>query len=97
MAKNVDKSAKRLRGFAALSLKVRKAIAARGGKAAHATGKAHQFTSEEAKIAGRKGGEAVQARGTGHQFSSEEAREAGRKGGRAKQEALRRTPIPPGH
>ena len=31
-------------------------IASRGGKAAHAKGTAHEFTSEEARGAGRKGG-----------------------------------------
>jgi hypothetical protein len=33
-------------------------IARRGGKAAHRAGRAHEFTSEEARIAGRKGGRA---------------------------------------
>ncbi len=33
-----------------------KQIASRGGKAAHAAGKAHQWNSEEARRAGRKGG-----------------------------------------
>ena len=33
-------------------------IARRGGKAAHSAGTAHEFTSEEARIAGRKGGQA---------------------------------------
>lgn len=36
-----------------------RAIASKGGKAAHAKGTAHRFTSEEARIAGRRGGEAV--------------------------------------
>ena len=31
-------------------------IARRGGQRAHELGKAHQFTKEEARIAGRKGG-----------------------------------------
>lgn len=31
-------------------------IAAKGGRAAHAKGVAHQFTSDEARKAGRKGG-----------------------------------------
>jgi hypothetical protein len=35
-----------------------RAIAAKGGRAAHQKGTAHEFTSEEARIAGRKGGEA---------------------------------------
>lgn len=34
-------------------------IASKGGRAAHAKGTAHQFTSEEAREAGRKGGQAV--------------------------------------
>jgi general stress protein YciG len=32
-------------------------IASKGGKAAHEKGHAHEFTSEEARAAGRKGGE----------------------------------------
>lgn len=43
-------------GFAALTLEERRAVAGRGGKAAHAAGKAHTWTSEEARAAGRKGG-----------------------------------------
>ena len=33
-------------------------IASRGGKAAHEKGTAHEFSSEEAREAGRKGGRA---------------------------------------
>lgn len=33
-------------------------IASKGGKQAHETGKAHEWTKEEAKLAGRKGGAA---------------------------------------
>jgi len=44
------------RGFAAMSQEQRRAIASLGGKAAHAMGRAHTYTREEAKIAGRKGG-----------------------------------------
>ena len=36
-----------------------KQIASQGGKAAHAKGSAHEFTSDEARAAGRKGGLAV--------------------------------------
>jgi len=32
-------------------------IAAKGGRAAHEKGTAHEFTSEEAREAGRKGGQ----------------------------------------
>ena len=31
-------------------------ISSRGGRAAHAAGTAHKFTSEEARAAGRRGG-----------------------------------------
>lgn len=34
-------------------------IARKGGQAAHQKGKAHQFTTEEARQAGRKGGQSV--------------------------------------
>jgi len=47
------------RGFASMDPERQKQIASLGGKAAHEKGTAHEFTSEEARIAGRKGGEAV--------------------------------------
>jgi len=43
-------------GFASMSQEQRRAIAGLGGKAAHAKGKAHTWTREEAQAAGRKGG-----------------------------------------
>jgi len=49
---------KRRRGFASMEPEKLRAIASKGGKAAHAKGSAHRFTSEEAKEAGRKGGRA---------------------------------------
>ena len=49
------------RGFAAMSPEKQKEIASLGGKAAHAKGTAHQFTSEEAKKAGALGGKAAHA------------------------------------
>lgn len=42
------------RGFQAIDAARRREIASMGGKAAHQSGSAHQFTSEEAKAAGRK-------------------------------------------
>lgn len=44
----------RLRGFAALSAEKKREIAGMGGRAAHASGHAHQFTTEEARAAGKK-------------------------------------------
>ena len=46
------------RGFASMDKTKQKEIAIKGGKAAHQKGTAHQFTSEEARVAGRKGGQA---------------------------------------
>jgi general stress protein YciG len=37
-------------------------IARKGGKAAHSAGTAHEFTSDEARQAGRKGGLATHAK-----------------------------------
>jgi general stress protein YciG len=34
-------------------------IASKGGRAAHAKGTAHEWTADEARVAGRKGGETV--------------------------------------
>jgi hypothetical protein len=47
------------RGFASLPPERQREIARLGGQAAHRKGAAHEFTSEEARIAGRKGGCAV--------------------------------------
>jgi uncharacterized protein len=47
------------RGFASMDPSKQKEIASKGGRAAHAKGTAHEFTTDEARVAGRKGGEAV--------------------------------------
>ena len=44
------------RGFASMSAEKKREIASKGGKAAHALGTAHKWTSAEAQAAGRKGG-----------------------------------------
>lgn len=44
-------------GFASMGEDERRRIASKGGKAAHEAGTAHEFTSEEAREAGRKGGQ----------------------------------------
>jgi general stress protein YciG len=71
------------RGFASMDQEKQKSIASKGGRAAHQKGSAHEFTSEEARLAGSKGGKAAHERGSAHEFTSEEARAAGRKGGEA--------------
>lgn len=45
------------RGFASMDPEMQRKIASKGGKMSHARGTAHEFTSEEAKMAGRKGGQ----------------------------------------
>jgi general stress protein YciG len=44
------------RGFASMEQVKQRLIASKGGKAAHKKGAAHEWTREEAQIAGRKGG-----------------------------------------
>ncbi|AFZ66175.1 KGG domain-containing protein [Deinococcus peraridilitoris] len=51
------------RGFAGMDEEKQREIASEGGKAAHESGNAHEFTSEEAREAGRKGGENSQGGG----------------------------------
>jgi len=75
--------AKRRRGVAALDAATKKENARRAGQMAHAKGTAHEFTSAEARAAGRKGGTAV-SRNRAHMA------EIGRKGG------LRRRQPQPG-
>ena len=46
------------RGFASMNPERQRELASKGGRAAHAKGVAHEWTSEEAREAGRKGGRA---------------------------------------
>jgi general stress protein YciG len=46
------------RGFASMDPNVQRRIASKGGKVAHLRGHAHEWTHDEAVIAGRKGGAA---------------------------------------
>jgi general stress protein YciG len=48
--------AKEHRGFASMDQDKQREIASQGGRAAHTKGTAHEWTSEEARQAGRKGG-----------------------------------------
>ena len=54
--------AKEDRGFASMERNKQREIASKGGKAAHQKGTAHEWTSEEAREAGRKGGMASHRR-----------------------------------
>ncbi|MBA3697401.1 MAG: hypothetical protein H0W78_00845 [Planctomycetes bacterium] len=49
----------RNRGFAAMDQERQRQIASLGGRAAHQSGNAHEFDSQEAREAGRRGGQAV--------------------------------------
>ena len=83
--------AKEDRGFASMDRSKQREIASKGGKAAHQKGTAHEWTSEEARDAGRKGGLASHKRrreqmltgsGTeGSQVSSESSESAARSEG----------------
>lgn len=64
------------RGFASMDPEKQREIASEGGKAAHEKGTAHEFTSEEAREAGRKGGETVSQ-------NREHMAEIGSKGGQS--------------
>ncbi|MBD2212301.1 stress-induced protein [Calothrix sp. FACHB-156] len=64
------------RGFASMDEDKQREIASKGGHAAHEKGTAHEFTSEEAREAGRKGGEAVSQ-------DREHMAEIGSKGGKS--------------
>ena len=70
------------RGFAAMDEATQRAIASKGGQAAHQKGTAHEFDSEEARRAGQKGGEAVSR-------DREHMAQIGRKGGESRQSAAR--------
>lgn len=73
MSEAQEKS-KRPRGFSALDPARQREIAATEGRAAHAKGNAHRFTSDEARTAGAKGGASVSA-------NREHMAAIGRKGG----------------
>jgi general stress protein YciG len=77
MATNNSDRPKSNRGFASMDPAKQKEIASKGGKAAHAQGRAHEFTSDEARVAGRKGGEVV-SRDRAHMAA------IGREGGQAR-------------
>jgi len=56
MTKRTVTTEKQRIGFALWSPEKRREVASQGGKAGHAQGKAHKWTSQEAQEAGRKGG-----------------------------------------
>ena len=71
------------RGFAGMDPNKQKEISSKGGKAAHQKGTAHEFSSDEAREAGRKCGQAV-SRDRAHMAA------IGRQGGKSRGAARRR-------
>jgi len=74
MAPTKDNRGTSNRGFASMDENRQREIASEGGRAAHASGNAHEFNSEEARKAGQKGGQAVSE-------NREHMAEIGRRGG----------------
>ena len=52
----MNEKPKARRGFATMSQEKQREIASKGGRAAHAKGTAHEWSSNEGRDAGRKGG-----------------------------------------
>ena len=70
------------RGFASMNPERQREIASKGGRAAHAKGTAHEWSSDEARQAGQKGGIAV-SRDRAHMAA------IGREGGESRSRASR--------
>ena len=70
------------RGFASMDASRQREIASKGGRAAHAKGTAHEWSSDEARVAGQKGGIAV-SRDRAHMAA------IGREGGESRSRASR--------
>ena len=70
------------RGFASMDRERQREIASKGGRAAHAKGTAHEWSSDEARTAGQKGGIAV-SRDRTHMAN------IGREGGESRSRASR--------
>jgi general stress protein YciG len=79
---NDGRTTKSRRGFASMDPSKQKEIASKGGRAAHEQGVAHEWSSDEARAAGRKGGEAVSK-------NKDHMSEIGRRGGEASHSSRR--------
>jgi general stress protein YciG len=81
----VNAERKERRGFASMSPEKQREIASKGGRAAHQKGTAHEWTSEEARSAGRKGGQ-ISRGGRGRLVEGPEAAESDMAPGRERPE-----------
>jgi len=88
-----DNAKARGRGFASMDQEKQRSIASLGGRAAHQQGTAHEFSSEEAREAGRKGGEAVSANRAHMAAIGRKGGEASHRGSAATRAAVQ-TPAP---
>lgn len=79
------------RGFASMSPEQQRAIASKGGQAAHKKGVAHEWTSEEARAAGKKGGQASR------KTSKEDDRNAGQQSQAPEKTDVSRSTTTPMH
>ena len=61
------------RGFASMDPQKQREIASEGGRAAHRQGVAHEWSSEEAREAGRKGGQNSRGGGRSRSNRSEDS------------------------
>lgn len=78
----VNGAGKSRRGFASMDRTRQREIASKGGRAAHAKGTAHEWSSDEARTAGQKGGIVV-SRDRTHMAT------IGREGGESRSRASR--------
>lgn len=78
-------SGKSKRGFASMDPSRQREIASKGGRAAHEKGTAHEWSSDEARVAGQKGGIVV-SRDRAHMAA------IGREGGESRSRASRQQP-----
>jgi len=81
-SENGAQRTKSKRGFASMDAARQREIASKGGRAAHAKGTAHEWSSDEARVAGQKGGIAV-SRDRAHMAA------IGREGGESRSRASR--------
>jgi uncharacterized protein len=70
---------KERRGFASMTPEKQREIASKGGRAAHQKGTAHEWTSDEARSAGRKGGQ-ISRGGRGRLVEDQASESAGNSG-----------------
>lgn len=85
-AKKADRTS--MRGFASMDPNQQRAIASAGGRAAHRSGNAHEFTSEEARRAGSMSHKNSSRKNSGNQGSASAGNQGGSsRGGSSEQHA----------